>query len=45
MLDLLGTSAEHKRLFLDETDYIPSTNIFIKETLAWFDRYLGPVNR
>ncbi|MFQ5853138.1 MAG: protein kinase [Candidatus Binatia bacterium] len=45
MFDLLGTPEEHKELKLYETDHIPPMNDFIKETLAWLDRYLGPVNR
>jgi len=45
MFDLLGTPADHKRLIICETDHIPPRNEFIKETLAWLDRYLGPVNR
>jgi dienelactone hydrolase len=43
MFDLLGTPVEHKQLKLYETDHIPPRNEFIKETLAWLDRYLGPV--
>jgi pimeloyl-ACP methyl ester carboxylesterase len=43
MFDLLGTPAEHKELLLFETDHIPPRNEFIKGTLAWLDRYLGPV--
>ncbi|KKM23169.1 hypothetical protein LCGC14_1617910, partial [marine sediment metagenome] len=43
MFDLLGTLDEHKKLKLYETDHIPPRNEFIKETLAWLDRYLGPV--
>jgi dienelactone hydrolase len=43
MFDLLGTPDEHKELKLYETDHIPPRNEFIKETLAWLDRYLGPV--
>jgi len=45
MFDLLGTPDEHKDLKLYETDHIPPRIEFIKETLAWLDRYLGPVNR
>jgi len=45
LFDLLGTPAEHKELKLYETDHIPPRIDFIKETLAWLDRYLGPVNR
>ncbi len=43
MFDLLGTPDEHKELKLYETDHIPPRNEFIKETLAWLDRYLDPV--
>ena len=43
MLDLLGTPAEDKRLILYETDHIPPRTEYIKETLAWLDKYLGPV--
>ena len=45
MFDLLGTPEEHKRLLFSETDHIPPQNEFIKETLAWLDKYLGPVKR
>ena len=43
MFDLLGTPAPNKQQKLYETDHIPPRNEFIKETLAWLDRYLGPV--
>jgi serine/threonine protein kinase/cephalosporin-C deacetylase-like acetyl esterase len=43
MFDLLATPAEYKQWKLYETDHIPPVNEFIKETLAWLDRYLGPV--
>ncbi len=43
MFHLLGTPAEHKQLKLYETDHIAFRNEFIKETIAWLDRYLGPV--
>ena len=45
MFDLLGTPADHKRLIICETDHIPPRVEYIKETLAWLDKYLGPVNR
>jgi len=45
LFDLLGTPDEHKELKLYETDHIPPQNEFIKETLAWLDKYLGPVNK
>jgi dienelactone hydrolase len=41
--DLLGTQPEQKRLVLYETDHIPPRAEYIKETLAWLDKYLGPV--
>jgi len=41
--DLLGTPPEHKRLILYETDHIPPRAEYIKEILAWLDKYLGPV--
>ena len=44
MFDLLGTPDEHKELKLYETDHIPPRIEFIKEILAWLDKYLGPVN-
>jgi dienelactone hydrolase len=43
MFELLGTPAPDKQQKLYETDHIPPRNEFIKETLAWLDRYLGPV--
>jgi len=45
MFDLLGTPPEHKRQIFYETDHIPPRAEYVKETLAWLDRYLGPVNR
>jgi serine/threonine protein kinase/cephalosporin-C deacetylase-like acetyl esterase len=45
MYDLLGTPKEHKVLKLYDTDHIPPRNEYIKETLAWLDKYLGPVKR
>jgi hypothetical protein len=42
--ELLGTPEEDKNLLLFDTDHIPPRNEFIKETLSWLDRYLGPVN-
>jgi serine/threonine protein kinase len=45
MFDLLGTPEEHKELKLYETDHIPPKNEFIRDILAWLDKYLGPVKR
>ena len=43
MFELLGTPAEHKKYLLYETDHIPPRIEYIKETLAWLDKYLGPL--
>jgi len=43
MYDLLGTPDEHKELKLYDTDHIPPRVEYIREALAWLDRYLGPV--
>ena len=45
MFEMLGTRTEDKRLVLYETDHIPPRAEYIKEILAWLDRYLGPVRR
>jgi len=43
MFDLLGTPPEHKELRVFDTDHIPPRTEFIRATLEWLDRYLGPV--
>lgn len=45
MFRLLGASEKDKRLVLFDTGHVvwPGPEV-IKEILAWFDRYLGPVN-
>ncbi len=43
MFDLLGTAEEDKRLVLFDTDHFVPRNELIKHTLAWLDKYLGPV--
>jgi len=45
MFELLGTPAPDKRQIVYDTDHIPPRNEFIGETLAWLDRYLGPVEK
>jgi hypothetical protein len=43
MFDLLGTPPGKKELKVYDTDHnIPDIE-FIKETLRWLDKYLGPV--
>jgi eukaryotic-like serine/threonine-protein kinase len=43
MFERLGTPAADKKWKLYNTDHIPPRSEYIKETLAWLDRYLGPV--
>jgi dienelactone hydrolase len=43
MFDRLGTAAGEKDLKLYETDHFVPRNELIKESLAWLDRFLGPV--
>jgi len=43
MFDLLGTPPEQKDLKVYDTDHTIPTAEFIKETLRWLDKYLGPV--
>jgi dienelactone hydrolase len=43
MYQLLGTPEEHKRLIVYDTDHFIDHREVVKETLAWLDRYLGPV--
>jgi dienelactone hydrolase len=45
LVDLLGTPKEDKLLKLYETDHYIPLNEFVKEALAWLDKYLGPVSR
>jgi serine/threonine protein kinase/dienelactone hydrolase len=44
MFDLLGTPSPDKQWKLYDTDHIPPRKEYVKETLAWLDRYLGRVN-
>jgi len=43
LFDLLGTPQQQKELKVYDTDHFIPRNEFIKETLNWLDRYLGPV--
>ncbi len=45
MYDLLGTPKEDKQLVLFDTDHFVPWTELVKHTLAWLDKYLGPVNR
>ena len=41
--ELLGTPDEHKKHYVYETWHMVPRDQMIKETLAWLDKYLGPV--
>jgi eukaryotic-like serine/threonine-protein kinase len=43
MFHLLGTPPEHKRQLVYDAGHLVPRSQVIKETLDWFDRYLGPV--
>ena len=43
MFDLLGTPDEDKKLVVYETDHIIPRKELIRESLAWLDKYFGPV--
>ena len=43
MFRLLGTPKEHKRHKLYDSAHMIPFNEWVKETLNWLDRYLGPV--
>jgi formylglycine-generating enzyme required for sulfatase activity len=40
---LLGPPAERKKWVVLDSGHIPDSRVTIRETLAWFDRFLGPV--
>ncbi|MFA6455720.1 MAG: prolyl oligopeptidase family serine peptidase, partial [Bacteroidota bacterium] len=42
--DILGTPKEHKKHFLSNSDHVVLRADQIRETLDWFDTYLGQVN-
>jgi dienelactone hydrolase len=44
MFNLLGTPEKDKKLIIYDTGHLVPRTDFIKETLAWYDKYLGPVN-
>jgi hypothetical protein len=45
VFDLLGISEEDKNLILCDSDHYIPRNTVIKESLQWFSKYLGPVER
>ncbi len=42
MYRLLGTAPEQKKMVVYPSGHLVPTTEFVKETLAWLDRYLGP---
>jgi len=43
MFDFLGTPKKDKKIILYEAGHLVPRTEFVKETLIWFDHYLGPV--
>lgn len=44
MFHLLGTPKEKKKMIIYDSGHLVPRSDFVKETLSWFDAYLGPVN-
>jgi dienelactone hydrolase len=42
MFNFLGTPKEHKKLFIFESGHLVPRTDFVRETLLWYDQYLGP---
>ena len=43
MFNYFGTPPEDKKIIIYDTGHLVPRNELIKETLAWLDKYLGPV--
>ena len=43
MFNLLGTPEKDKKLLVYDTGHLVPKTDMIKETLTWFDKYLGPI--
>ena len=43
LFNLLGTPAKDKKMLIYNTGHLVPRTDLIKETLAWYDKYLGPV--
>ena len=43
MFNFLGTPKENKKMIVYESGHLVPRNDFVKETLLWYDQYLGPV--
>ncbi len=44
LFERFGVDDEQKRLLLYDTDHIPPREEFVRESLAWLDRWLGPLS-
>jgi hypothetical protein len=45
LFELWGTPAEHKRHIVLEDGHVIPLDVYYRETLDWFDRYLGVAGR
>jgi dienelactone hydrolase len=45
MYHLLGTKEPDKKMIIYNAGHLVPSKDFVKETLAWFDKYLGPVRQ
>lgn len=45
MFEFLGTPTAHKKMILYESGHLVPRTDFVKETLDWFDKYLGPAGK
>ena len=43
MFNFLGTPKEHKKIIIYDVGHLVPRTDFVKETLLWYDKYLGPV--
>jgi len=43
LFNLLGTPAKDKKLLIFDTGHLVPRIDMMRETLAWYDKYLGPV--
>jgi eukaryotic-like serine/threonine-protein kinase len=44
MFDLLGTPVKDKKIFVYESGHLVPRTDFVRETLVWYDQYLGAVD-
>ena len=44
MFDLLGTPKKDKKIFIYESGHLVPRTDFVRETLSWYDQYLGVAN-